>query len=276
MVCVGEDRPDHWIGWLEPLVLRAEHLINIGETVGACLEVADWSSFCESVGVEVGREHIEREMATGISYRGWIRSGARREVERDAKELLVRMEAELLQRIRDNDFDDVGGSSRELLHAANSRVAALESKVGDLEGRLRVAEANDTRMLDRACLELALAAWRGVEGPVVAGPLVLWSDRKVYALTQIGKEGLPAKSCPALLVEELEKQGVQVVRLWENTVVGGWISGPVYRQGPACARGWSQVWLGREKMTFVGASAEDAKQGEAIRQWLVGRTGGSE
>jgi hypothetical protein len=86
---------------------------------------------------------------------------------------------------------------------------------------------------------------------MVAGPLVLWDDNVVYAITSRGGVTLPANSTPALLIGDLEAAGYPVVRVEEKTVIGGWTSGPIYRKGTPHITGWASVWSDRERKERV-------------------------
>lgn len=98
-VCVGEDRPDQWIGWLDGLVCEAEELLVVAERVDTDLGFHDWLSFCEAIGVTIESQRMGRDLACGIGYLGWVRSGTRREILRKAGEVLGQAKARLGKRL---------------------------------------------------------------------------------------------------------------------------------------------------------------------------------
>jgi hypothetical protein len=83
----------------------------------------------------------------------------------------------------------------------------------------------------------------------VAGPLALWDDGVIYAITQIGPTPLPASSTYAWLVQQFEGAGVAVVRVKEMTVLGGRASGPIYYPGGTRAKDWVNAWTEGERPT---------------------------
>ena len=81
----------------------------------------------------------------------------------------------------------------------------------------------------------------------VAGPLVLWDDGVVYAITQIGGAKPPEPSNYAWLLRQLEAASVQVVKVKELTILGGHASGPIYFPGGTRTQEWINVWREGER-----------------------------
>jgi hypothetical protein len=62
IVCMGDDRPDQWAGWLEELVDEFNSLREsaTAHDLSLCVEprgheVGDWSEFCAELGVNLTR-----------------------------------------------------------------------------------------------------------------------------------------------------------------------------------------------------------------------------
>jgi hypothetical protein len=111
---------------------------------------------------------------------------------------------------------------------------------------------------------------------MVAGPLVLWDDNVVYAITSRGGVTLPANSTPAILLGDLEAAGYTVVRVEEKTIIGGW-RGPIYRMGMPHITGWASVWSDREgrERVFLVVSKDSERKVHEIHEALAGDTAGA-
>ena len=108
-------------------------------------------------------------------------------------------------------------------------------------------------MVEKACVKLAAAIIEGKTTRMVAGPVVLWDDGNVYAITSRGRVGLPARSAPKLLLDSLKKAGHTVIEVEEMTIIGGWMTGPKYAKGDIHISGWESVWSEdlRKKRNFI-------------------------
>lgn len=162
-------------------------------------------------------------------------------------------------------------------HAQRSQIAKLSADLNGAEcvareakDKLQKAQEADTSQIDRACLEMALALLNKEKRRIVAGPLALWDDGLIYALVSWGGVSIPEDSSPALLVSELERAGHRVVRVSDQTVIGGWLSGPIYSRGPANISGWANAWSRRERQarTFVTDPPEFSDQARQIHEAL--------
>ena len=111
---------------------------------------------------------------------------------------------------------------------------------------------------------------------MVAGPLVLWDDNVVYAITSRGGVALPANSTPVILLGDLEAAGYPVVRVEEKTVIGGW-RGPIYRRGTPHITGWASVWSDREgrKRVFLVAPKDSERMVHEIHEALAAGSSGA-
>jgi hypothetical protein len=109
------------------------------------------------------------------------------------------------------------------------------------------AAVKDTSEIDMACIRLASALLSGEITRVVAGPILLWDDGTVYAIVNWGGSSIPKNSSPAILYEGIRRSGIQIVLVSEATLIGGRLSGPIYRKGSENISDWSRVWILREK-----------------------------
>jgi hypothetical protein len=132
-------------------------------------------------------------------------------------------------------------------------LAGAQKATQTLQQALAEAKLNDTSALALDCLRIACAVINGDRIILMAGPLVLWSDGVVYAITSRGGVPLPAESGPHILINELERAGHSVVKVAEMTKLGHWLSGPHFRKGTTHISGWMKVWREVEhcKRTFL-------------------------
>jgi len=270
--CVGEDRPDQWLDWLEDCVLQVERLIEATGNVAKFQNpktghtIDSWYSFCEAIGVNFDTTFIDREVASGFGHLGWIRTRALAKAERHARMLVERFEKQLAPHLLEEALDHVCEDCSGTIASFEEEQRESAARLKDLEARLAAAIASNTTALDRACLDLVCRAWGGEAGPALAGPLVLWTDRKVYALVRIGDVELPLDSSPARTLRGLEAAGFPVVRLHEQTDYGSHRGRLFMRQGPDRLLDWLDVWKNKDKLTCPGAAPADAAQVEAIRR----------
>jgi hypothetical protein len=69
----------------------------------------------------------------------------------------------------------------------------------------------------------------------------------------------------------LEAAGYPVVRVDEKTVLGGWMRGPIYREGTSHTSEWASVWSDRERKgrVFVVAAKDSEKKVHEIHQAIA-------
>ena len=123
--------------------------------------------------------------------------------------------------------------------------------------------------IEKTCVELASAIIEGKATRIVAGPLVLWDDGNVYAITSRGKVELPTRSDPKLLLDSLKKSGYTVIEVEEMTIIGGWTRGPVYAKGDIHISGWEFVWsddLRKERNFIVEPKEFEQKVNEICKE----------
>ena len=137
--------------------------------------------------------------------------------------------------------DDRGEMTDRILQLENELQSARDA-LAQATGELLAFKENDTREVDRGCLELLASLAFNRAERCVAGPLALWDNGVVYAITQIGGVKLPESSSYTWLLRQLEAASVQVVKVKEMTILGGRASGPIYFPGGTRAREWINVW----------------------------------
>ena len=292
LVCMGDDRPDQWEDWLESLVTEFERLEGIAKECSLDLNAGrkygildGWQEFCEVIGVNVGAEFWEGEMNSGQWVMGWIRSRAIPRAERNGEEILDRLREHLNKHIRlsiAKELESIDDLEELIERTRNDRGALIVQgdKLNDelmaerktVAMQVKVLEQmtrEDTSALSLDCLRLACAVANGDQTKLLAGPLVLWSDRVVYALTKRGGVPLPEGSAPLLLLQELERGGHPVVRVEEMTAIAFSTSGKIHRRGEAHISGWTNVWKDVEKIdrNFIVNDPEQLKVVREIHEY---------
>ena len=248
LVCHGDDSPDQWIAWLVPIQSRFKELHGLSEEYGFALDAGEGSGrlgsvgeFLELIGVDVWSNPWEGSLISGVYRFGWVKVGTVRAVRKKAAELLKALQRQVDSEVRRKILEELAGIKdidqlieRTAADRDELRRQILESKSAlskaheDLRltrDRLQQLEVSDSKQIDESCLRMAGAILRRAPCRMVAGPVVLWDDNVVYAITSRGGVTLPANSTPALLLGDLEAAGYPVVRVEEKTVIGGWTSG---------------------------------------------------
>lgn len=293
LVCHGDDRPDQFADWLQPLVVEFERLSSLASEFGIDLTPEDGASpivsvidFCERLSIEFSSTMWEGSLISGVYHLGWIKVGTVRSASAHGRKIIRMLEKQAdrairqavirdIQRIKDLDefiertADDRVGL-REKIAALTETVHVTKLALDAVNEKLSKATKSDTQEIDRACIRMASALLSGEACRVVAGPLVLWDDGVVYAICSWGGSPIPAGSSPAVLLSAVQRSGRRVVMVRDATVIGGWLN-PVYRKGPATIEGWSSVWTHREKRprNFTVEPPECAEQVRKIHDALA-------
>lgn len=293
LVCHGDDQPDEFADWLRLLVDEFRRISSIASEWDVTVSLEDGSapfpdvmSFCDRLGINFQSNMWEGSTISGIYRFGWITSGTVRSASATGRKLLQSLKSRTavavkaavireLEGIKDlGEFLDRTADDR---HAQRSQIAKLsadlngaECAVREAKDKLQKAQEADTSQIDRTCLEMAVALLNKEKRRIVAGPLALWDDGLIYALVSWGGVSIPEDSSPALLVSGLERAGHRVVRVSDQTVIGGWLSGPVYSRVPANISGWANAWSRRERQarTFVTDPPEFSDQARQIHEAL--------
>jgi hypothetical protein len=295
LVCMGDDQPDQWAGWLEELVDEFNLLRDAATAHGLLcridsqsLELGDWSGFCEEVGVDLKREFWEGSLVSGHFVMGWVEKKkigtARRRggslLKKLHRNLVLQLKAEKIEELKGlKDLDELisrTGNDRQVLleevGSLTSSLAAAKAESLQLQGALTAVKADVVRVdgLNR----FLLGVIRGGDGILVHGPLLRWSDGTILALTKRGRVALPNYSPHWSALQELRSLGHPVVEVSEVTILGGWLSGPVYLQGSGELSGWDDAWNAHRKMNrkFEVADLSKAQMLLLVKEYL-GRAG---
>ena len=295
LVCHGDDWPEDFIGWLDPLVIEFKELLEIAERYEFTLERADdqpleyVTDFCEALGVQFDRQFWEGSFISGIYHWGWITVGTQRQIQKTGRRILGELRKFTKGAIRDwqraerkrilrelesiKNFDtlvarttDDRGEMTDRIRQLGNELQSARDELALATGELLAFKENDTREVGRGCLELlASLAFKRAER-CVAGPLALWDDGVVYVITQIGRFNLPEPSTYAWLLRQLEASSVQVVKVKEMTILGGRASGPIYYPGGTRAQEWKNVWCEGDRPV---SRLPSAGRGTRPREFIV-------
>lgn len=98
LVCHGDDRPDQFADWLQPLVVEFERLSSLASEFGIDLTPEDGAQpivsvidFCERLSIEFSSTMWEGSLISGVYHLGWdecrycaLRLGARQKTNPNA------------------------------------------------------------------------------------------------------------------------------------------------------------------------------------------------
>jgi hypothetical protein len=300
LVCHGDDSPDQWIAWLEPIQSRFTELHGLSEEYGFALDAGEGSGylgsvgkFLELIGVDVRSKPWEGSLISGVYRFGWVKVGTVRAVRKKAAELLKALQRQVDSEVRRKILEELAGIKdidqliertaadrdelRRQILESKSALSKAEEDLRLTRDRLQQLEVCDSKQIDESCLRMAGAILRRAPCRMVAGPLVLWDDNVVYAITSRGGVTLPANSTPALLLGDLVAAGYPVVRVEEKTVIGGWTSGPIYRKGTPHITDWASVWSDRERKgrVFLVVPKDSERTVHEIHQALASGSSGA-
>jgi hypothetical protein len=302
LVCHGDDWPEYFIDWLDPLVSEFITLRDAAENIEVVLEAAtgqsaeDVTEFCEAIGIQLDTNFWEGSFISGYYYFGWIGIGAEQQVQEQAQRLWKELSRDLETKTRQwqkkerariirelkaiEDFDQFAARTADDRDELSERINQLENDLQTARQALEAASAevktwreNDSREIDRGCMQLLTALRLKTADRCVAGPLALWDDGVLYAIIQIGPSLLPSTSTYAWLLQQFEAAGLQVVKVKEMTVLGGRASGPIYYPGGTRAQDWVKAWTEGERKKycprqFVVDPPEYADRVQAIHQYF--------
>lgn len=114
LVCHGDDRPDQFADWLQPLVVEFERLSSLASKFGIALTSEDGAppivsviDFCERLGIEFRSTMWEGSLISGIYYLGWIKVGTVRSASAHGRKLIRAIERRADQAIRQAVIRDI-------------------------------------------------------------------------------------------------------------------------------------------------------------------------
>lgn len=133
---------------------------------------------------------------------GWVKVGTVRAVRKKAAELLKALQRQVDNEVRRKILEDLAGikgidqliertaADRDELRRQIGRSKSAFSKAQEdlrlTRDRLQQLEVSDSKQIDESCLRMAGAILRRAPCRMVAGPLVLWDDNVIYAITTRG------------------------------------------------------------------------------------------
>ena len=226
-------------------------------------------------------------LISGVYQFGWVKVGTVRAVRKKATEALKALQRQVDGEVRHKILEELAGIKdidqliertaadraelRRQIVESKSALSKAQEELRLTRDRLQQLEVSDTKQIDESCLRMAGAILRRAPCRIVAGPLVLWDDNVVYAITSRGGVTLPANSTAAILLGDLEAAGYPVVRVEEKTVIGGWTSGPIYRKETPNITGWASVWSDRERKerVFLVVPKDSERKVHEIHQALA-------
>jgi len=237
--------------------------------------------FCQQLGIQFDSTMWEGSLTSGIYRVGWLEVGGESAAAAQGLGLVRSLEEHVDNAVRSTVIEElrrIDDLEEFIARTATDRPALLTT-IESLRSSLATAEialeaANQKLLgvaesvsqdIDRACVRLAAALLSGESRREVAGPLVLWDDGVVYAISSWGNTPIPKGSSPAILLHDIHKSGRQVVLVKDKTVIGGWLSGPIYRRGPSDISGWARVWSLREKQER-GFSVDPPEYADSVRR----------
>ena len=268
LVCMGDDKPDQWDGWLQKLVQYFNYLSEVAVANGLSCRVKPrgrplkgWADFCDLLGVCISHDFWEGSMISGHFVTGWIGKKELRFARRSGRALIKQIERNLLDQLRAlriKELKEINDLDTLVLRTQNDREALLV-KITSLERSVDLAKAETSRLRAAAlALEAARARTestlrfvtsvvRGASEITRNGPLLRWSDGTIYAITKRGSVGLPEKSPYWSAIQELRSMGYTVIEVTEMTVTGGPSTRPIEAHGAEDETGWDNVWNSPQK-----------------------------
>jgi len=293
LVCMGDDRPDQWAGWLEELVDEFNSLREVATAhdlacwpAPGCNDLGDWSDFCTELGVNLSRQFWEGSMVSGQFVMGWVKKSAVGAARKRGHSLVKKLRRNLVAELKARGIQELKGL--QVLDEVISRTQydrdALLEEVSNLQASLAKAKAEASHLQGSlnavkedagrvaGLSRFVLGVVRGGQDVLIHGPLLRWSDGTILGLTKRGSVVLPNHSPHWPVLQELRGIGHPVVEVSEVTILGGWLSGPVYLQGSGDLSGWDDAWTDRRqlKRKFEVADPSKAQMLELVRNYLGG------
>ena len=270
LVCHGDDRPSEWISWLEPLVCDIQKFINLSEEYGVPLKAANKSTqitsvfdFLDYIGIEIDSNPWTGSLISGTYQLGWIKKGEIRQSQSKAKKLLKEFDVLLNLKIRkmvltdlkkitdlDEFLDRTTVDPKPLLQKIESQKINLLNIQNELNKRqveVKILKADQSIKLSQDLLNLAAILVNKQRTSFIVGPFALWEDGNLYVLKIIGKSLLPSNKQFDHILQIATESKYQIIEVYEKTLIGGWISGPIYRNTGNEISKWIDAWKYDEK-----------------------------
>ena len=272
LVCHGDDSPTEWINWLEPIIKESVELINLAEEYEIPIKLSRKTNqitgvfdLLHLIGVSIDSEPWTGSLISGIYRFGWIKKGEIRQAKSNAKKLLKQLEIFIIPKIRQaiiskfeeiKSFDDflerTSPDPKQLIRTIDSqkiKLAELQKKLAILEDDAKSKEQDSLLLFSIKLLELASSMASPTPIRFIVGPFALWDDGILYVLKSIGKSKLPAEPQINSILKIATDSKRQIVEVHEETLVGRWLSGPVYRSLGNDLNQWVEAWQCEKKFT---------------------------
>ena len=230
LVCHGDDFPDQWIGWLEPLIHELDDYLRISDEFGIeikldayAIPINDVLDFCGLIGIEFDSSHNEDSFASRFFKFGWIENKRLNESKKIATGLLKDVREKVENSVKSEIFAELNSIEEiedlidrtkddrhilfEKIHEQTNRITKLESELSAintqfLDAAKQIERISDNKV-DFECVNLLSALILGTPGHHIAGPLLLWEDGVMYMIRSIGGVSIPNPSMPAKVIESL-------------------------------------------------------------------------
>lgn len=114
LVCHGDDVPEEFADWLEPLKTEFLVLQELSSEFDFELKADGYGSlhtvtdFCQAIGVHFTSNQWDGSLISGIYYFGWLPAGTLREARKKAKDLLRRLRPLAEEQVRAKILQDLG------------------------------------------------------------------------------------------------------------------------------------------------------------------------
>lgn len=102
LVCLGDDWPDQFADWLEPIVAQFRELSMLAEEIGLRLipkgeknEILDAMDFCDRLSIEFFSKPWTGTLISGVFQIGWIEKAEIPEAVQRGRDLLADLRSQL-------------------------------------------------------------------------------------------------------------------------------------------------------------------------------------
>jgi hypothetical protein len=272
LVCHGDDSPTEWIDWLEPLVNKAGELISLAEEYGIPIKLNKETSQISSVfdllhliGIDIDSNPWTGSLISGIYRYGWIKKGEIRQSKSNAKKIVDQIEAFVDPKIRNailSEFKNIENLDEflertttdpiQLLRTIDSQritIGQLQKNLVELKEVAKIRSQDRLPLFSQQLLELASLIVNPKPVKYIVGPFALWSDGNLYFLRSVGKSTLPSDPQINFITQIALDCKRQIVVVHEMTLIGGWLSGPVFRKLGSDLNQWVDAWKCDKKLT---------------------------
>lgn len=173
LVCHGDDGPQEFASWLQPLVagfreldLRASDFDVDMDPQDGTDPIVDVTDFCERLGISFDMNMWEGSLISGVYHWGWIKVGTLRSASAHGKKLLRALEAHTDRAIRLAIMRDLQSIKRldEFIartaddrHGLREKIASLSSSLHVAESALAVANSRLSNVEERSSTEVDVA-----------------------------------------------------------------------------------------------------------------------